>query len=92
MSGSFPPHDEEKGSFRALAQFRHRMAPAPCTVSRRVSNTWAAPVPEEEKTVIIDFDEPQFAVAPGQIAAVYIGEQCMGCGPIERVGHETNVA
>jgi tRNA U34 2-thiouridine synthase MnmA/TrmU len=49
-------------------------------------------VPEEEKTVIIDFDEPQFAVAPGQIAAVYIGEQCMGCGPIERVGHETNVA
>jgi tRNA U34 2-thiouridine synthase MnmA/TrmU len=60
----------------ALAQFRHRMEPAPCTVSLPRNNKSGHPV-------VITFDEPQYAVAPGQVAAVYIGDQCLGCGVIQ---------
>jgi tRNA U34 2-thiouridine synthase MnmA/TrmU len=79
ISGRFPAPDESMDSFRALVQFRHRMEPAPCRVSRR----------GEQNAVVLDFDAPQYAVAPGQIAAVYVGEQCMGCGVIEAAGLQT---
>ena len=32
----------------------------------------------------LDFDAPQWAVAPGQSAVLYDGERCLGGGVIER--------
>jgi hypothetical protein len=32
------------------------------------------------------FERPDRAVTPGQIVALYDGEQCLGGGPIERGG------
>lgn len=32
---------------------------------------------------IIDFDEPEKAVAPGQCATVWDGERCLGSGTID---------
>lgn len=37
-----------------------------------------------DKTFELVFDSPQRAVTPGQYAAVYIGERCLGGGVIER--------
>ena len=34
--------------------------------------------------IVIEFDEPQKAVAPGQVAVVWDGDWCLGCGVIER--------
>lgn len=31
----------------------------------------------------VKFDEPQKGIAPGQVAVVWDGEQCLGCGMIE---------
>lgn len=59
--------------FRASAQIRHRMTPVPVTVHQRWAN----------KTVHITFDEPHKAVAQGQIAVLYDGDHCLGCGTID---------
>jgi tRNA-specific 2-thiouridylase len=32
----------------------------------------------------VQFDEPQWAVAPGQFAVLYDGEECLGGAVIER--------
>jgi tRNA U34 2-thiouridine synthase MnmA/TrmU len=59
--------------FRASAQIRHRMATVPVTVRQR----WTS------NAVQITFDEPCEAVAQGQIAALYDGDHCLGCGTID---------
>ena len=59
--------------FRASAQIRHRMTAVPVTVRQR----WTS------NTVQITFDEPLKAVAHGQIAALYDGNHCLGCGTID---------
>lgn len=38
---------------------------------------------EPTGTLRIVFDEAQKAVAPGQVAAVWDGDWCLGCGTIE---------
>jgi len=60
--------------FRASVQIRHRMPPVPVTVRQR----WAS------NTVHITFDEPHKAVAQGQIAVLYDGDHCLGCGTIDK--------
>ena len=60
--------------FRASVQIRHRMIPVPATVRQR----------RAKKTVYITFDEPHKAVAQGQIAALYDGDHCLGCGTIAK--------
>jgi len=59
--------------FRASVQVRHRMSPVPVTVRKR----WTS------KAVHITFDEPHKAVAQGQIAVLYDGDHCLGCGTID---------
>ncbi|KAI0759510.1 tRNA 5-methylaminomethyl-2-thiouridylate-methyltransferase [Irpex lacteus] len=58
--------------FKARVQFRHRMADVGCTVWRG----------KEEGMLEIEFDEDQKAVAPGQVAALYDGDWCLGSGTI----------
>ncbi|KAF8275127.1 5-methylaminomethyl-2-thiouridylate-methyltransferase [Lactarius quietus] len=59
--------------FRASVLVRHRMSAIPVTVHQR----WTS------NTVNITFDEPVKAVAHGQIAVLYDGDHCLGCGTID---------
>jgi len=59
--------------FRASVQIRHRMTTVPVTVCQRWSGN----------AVQITFDEPHKAVAQGQIAVLYDGDHCLGCGSID---------
>jgi tRNA-5-taurinomethyluridine 2-sulfurtransferase len=59
--------------FRASVQIRHRMTTVPVTVRQR----WTS------NAVQIKFDEPHKAVAQGQIAVLYDGDHCLGCGTID---------
>jgi tRNA-specific 2-thiouridylase len=58
--------------FRAGVQVRHRQADQPAQVS-------AAPGEGLE----VRYDEPQWALAPGQVAALYHEQRCLGGGVIE---------
>jgi len=59
--------------FRTSVQIRHRASAVPATVRQRWANN----------TVHITFDEPHKAVAQGQIAVLYDGDHCLGCGTID---------
>jgi tRNA-uridine 2-sulfurtransferase len=56
-------------AFRALAQIRYNHAAAPAQVRLR-----------PDGGAHVQFDEPQFAVAPGQLAVLYDGEEVLGGG------------
>ncbi len=56
---------------RASARIRHRHPPAPATIENLGPDR-----------VAVRFDEPQRAVAPGQAAVFYEGEQVLGGGTI----------
>ncbi|MFO1218483.1 MAG: tRNA 2-thiouridine(34) synthase MnmA [Burkholderiaceae bacterium] len=55
---------------RYAAKTRYRQADAPCTLERH------------DGGFALRFDEPQWAVTPGQSAVVYDGEVCLGGGVI----------
>ncbi len=57
---------------RFAAKTRYRQADAACTV-----------VAVEADRIALRFDEPQWAVTPGQSAVLYDGEVCLGGGVIE---------
>ncbi|MFM2482670.1 tRNA 2-thiouridine(34) synthase MnmA [Celerinatantimonas sp. YJH-8] len=59
-------------SFRCVVKTRYRQADIPCRV-----------VPQDSDTLIVNFDEYQIAVTPGQSAVFYQGETCLGGGIIE---------
>ncbi|OGA13697.1 MAG: tRNA 2-thiouridine(34) synthase MnmA [Betaproteobacteria bacterium RIFCSPLOWO2_02_FULL_65_20] len=67
VSGA-PPHSGSTYSAKA----RYRQADAPCHVARLA--------PDE---MDIDFDDPQWAVTPGQSVVLYSGEVCLGGGVIQ---------
>jgi tRNA-specific 2-thiouridylase len=56
---------------RYAAKTRYRQADAPCTLSYN---------PQGE--MVLAFDEPQWAVTPGQSAVLYDGDVCLGGGVI----------
>ncbi|KIM48670.1 hypothetical protein M413DRAFT_15030 [Hebeloma cylindrosporum] len=70
--GDAPPQgiDLPEGA-RLDLMHRYRMAPVPCTV-RRVENI----------ELVIECDEPQHAITPGQVAALWDNQWCLGSGVI----------
>jgi tRNA-specific 2-thiouridylase len=60
---------------RLAAKTRYRQGDAACTVLASDSGRFA-----------LAFDEPQWAVTPGQSAVLYQGEVCLGGGIIEASG------
>ena len=57
---------------RAGVKIRSTMKEEPATI-----------IPKEDKTVIVEFDEPQWALASGQSAVFYDGDAVIGGGVIE---------
>lgn len=68
----------EQQSVRALVQIRHRGTPAMATVEF------------EGNRGIATFDEPVRAVAPGQAAVLYAGDQVLGGGWIARASADSH--
>lgn len=60
------------GSFRARAKVRYRQPAQACTAT-----------PLADGGVRLDFDEPQRAIACGQVAVLYCNEEVLGGGVIE---------
>ena len=54
------------------ARIRHRHTPAPCVVTT-----------SDDGNLQVRFDEPQWAVSPGQYVVFYDGEECLGGAVIE---------
>ncbi|TFK63355.1 5-methylaminomethyl-2-thiouridylate-methyltransferase [Pluteus cervinus] len=75
-----PARLDDPNGYPASVKFRHRMTDVGCTVWRSDAETDADEASNE--LITIEFDEPQKAVAPGQVAALYNGGWCLGCGVI----------
>lgn len=69
---NFLVNDNGLHSFRAEAKIRYRHHPAAATVTRI-----------DEDRVLVRFDTPQRAIAPGQSLALYDGNTLLGGGIIE---------
>lgn len=57
--------------FKCSAKTRYRQSDQSCTLTRK-ENSW-----------LVEFDEPQRAVTPGQSLVLYSGDHCLGGGIIE---------
>jgi tRNA-specific 2-thiouridylase len=65
------PHAPAPG--RYAAKTRYRQTDAPCQLDYN-----------DKGELVLAFDDPQWAVTPGQSAVVYDGEVCLGGGVIDR--------
>lgn len=72
ISGA-PETLDSNGAMRCTVKTRYRQAGIDCTV-RKLANG----------AVEVGFDDPQWAVTPGQYAVFYLDRQCLGGGVIER--------
>jgi tRNA-specific 2-thiouridylase len=61
--------DAPASAFRAAVRIRSRHEPAPATLAPAGGGDWA-----------VTFDEPQRAITPGQLAAIYDGDVVLGAG------------
>lgn len=68
-----------------VAQFRHRQKPLRITKIEVLEDPIRPGVPTEDlpKRLRILFDTPERSVTPGQSAALWFGERCLGGGVIE---------
>ncbi|KAJ7579048.1 tRNA-specific 2-thiouridylase [Mycena floridula] len=57
--------------FRSMVKLRHCSQKAPCTVYKTSQN---------ELEIILD--DPEHGISPGQVAALWDGDWCLGCGTI----------
>ena len=71
IAGAAPDALTGDSPMRCLARIRHGQTPAPCVAA-----------PAANGCVEIVFDEPQWAVAPGQYAVLYADRVCLGGGTI----------
>ena len=65
--------DRPSGDFECCAKFRYRQGDQHVRVSRRKDGEF------------IEFDRRQRAVTPGQYAVLYMGDECLGGGVIDKV-------
>ena len=56
--------------FRCSAKIRYRQSDQPCSVSYH------------EESLLVEFDQAQRAITPGQSAVFYDGDRCLGGGVI----------
>ena len=71
------PHN----GWRGHARIRHRQALQPCTLQQDESGAW-----------LCHFDKAQWAIAPGQSAVFYAGEECIGSAVIEAAASAVDTA
>ncbi|MFK8053694.1 MAG: tRNA 2-thiouridine(34) synthase MnmA [Woeseiaceae bacterium] len=65
---------------RLTAQVRYRQKDQACTVHI-----------DEQNRLAITFDDPQWAIACGQYAVVYRGDECLGGGAIDSIWHSAQL-
>ena len=75
---SFTVKAPAEAEFRCTAKFRYRTDDVPVTIKMNDNRTEA----------IVEFDEPQRAITPGQAIVLYDGEECLGGGTIDRAYKE----
>ncbi len=63
--------------FQAKVKIRYRAAEIPATLT---------PLPDSR--IYVEFDSPQRAITPGQAAVVYVGDEVIGGGTIERLENQ----
>ena len=63
---------------RCSAKVRYRQSDQPCTVTR-----------SNDGSLLVTFDEPQRAIAPGQFVVLYAAERCLGGAVIDRIRLES---
>jgi len=66
-----------EGELACTAKTRYRQQDARCRVTRRA-----------DASLSVEFEEPQWAVTPGQYAVFYRGDECLGGAVIEGTGAE----
>ncbi|KAF8590041.1 5-methylaminomethyl-2-thiouridylate-methyltransferase [Ramaria rubella] len=65
------PDFQPPSHFRAHVQIRHLMSAVPCCVEE-----------SQPGNLKITFEQPEKAVAPGQVAVIWDQDWCLGCGTI----------
>jgi tRNA-specific 2-thiouridylase len=75
IGGSVPPPLLSMGRMRAMCRIRHLQPLVSCEISFSAADGYN-----------LRFDRPMRAVAPGQVAAMYAGEVCLGGGTIWQRG------
>lgn len=74
IGGDVPPPLRSTGRMRAMCRVRHLQPLVPCEIRSNTNNGWT-----------MHFDRPVRAITPGQLAALYVGEDglvCLGGGAI----------
>ena len=74
------PPDELAVELQCMSKIRYRQADQPCTVENG-----------PDDTLLVRFEQPQRAVAPGQYAVFYSGDCCLGGAVIDQI-HKNRVA
>ncbi|WWC64946.1 tRNA (5-methylaminomethyl-2-thiouridylate)-methyltransferase [Kwoniella dejecticola CBS 10117] len=72
IHGTYPSEILDQSDGRVKVQVRHRMRPISASVSTA----------EREGSISIEFDEPLSGVSPGQVAAIWYDDWCLGSGVI----------
>jgi tRNA-uridine 2-sulfurtransferase len=71
---------EKKEIFKCTAKFRYRQPDQGVTVYLKKDNT-----------CVVEFDNPQKAITPGQAVVFYNGDECLGGGIIDKYYKEKNI-
>jgi tRNA-specific 2-thiouridylase len=69
-----PPFAARTDEWRGRARIRHRHPEAACTLRRLADASWA-----------VQFEQPQWAITPGQSVVFHDGDECLGGGIIDSV-------